>query len=236
MVDPSANKPISATAPPVLLAADIEKRVEGPEGELIILHSLDMQVEAGEAVAIVGPSGSGKSTLLGILAGLDTPTAGSVDLMGEPMSALDEDARARRRAGHVGFVFQRFQLLPGLSALENVMLPLELGGVSDAEQLARQKLDDVGLSGRLGHLPLQLSGGEQQRVALARAFVSRPALLFADEPTGNLDSETGERIVELMFDLRQREGSAVVLVTHDNELAKRCDRRLRMGNGRLTEL
>ncbi len=236
MTDSSATASNSAIAGPVLLASNIEKRVQGPEGELIILHSLDMRVEAGEAVAIVGPSGSGKSTLLGILAGLDTPTAGTVELMGDSMSALDEDERAKRRAGHVGFVFQSFQLLPGLSALENVMLPLELGGVADAENLAKQKLDDVGLSERLGHLPLQLSGGEQQRVALARAFVSHPALLFADEPTGNLDSETGDRIVELMFDLRRREGSAVVLVTHDNELAKRCDRRLQMGNGKLTEL
>ncbi len=217
----------------LLNGSQIAKRVSGPEGTLTILHALDIQVHAGEAVAIVGPSGSGKSTLLGILAGLDTPTEGDVELLDQPMSSLDEDARARLRAGKVGFVFQSFQLLPGLSALENVMLPLELTGVADAAARARAMLEKVGLQDREGHQPLQLSGGEQQRVALARAFVSQPALLFADEPTGNLDSETGEKVIELMFSLRQQQGSAVVLVTHDHQLAARCDRTLRMGNGKL---
>jgi len=218
---------------PVLGVHGIGKRVGGPEGELAILHDVDMSVAGGEAVAIVGPSGSGKSTLLGILAGLDTPSAGTVTLLGRELGALDEDERARLRAGRVGFVFQNFQLLPGLSALENVMLPLELAGADDAAERARAMLADVGLGHRAGHQPLQLSGGEQQRVALARAFVSQPALLFADEPTGNLDSDTGAKVVDLMFSLRERLGSALVLVTHDDTLARRCDRRLRMDGGRL---
>jgi len=217
----------------VLSGHQIAKRVSGPEGTLTILHKLDIEIHAGEAVAIVGPSGSGKSTLLGILAGLDTPSEGQVHLFNQPISTLDEDARARLRAGRVGFVFQSFQLLPGLTALENVMLPLELVGEVDAASRARAMLEKVGLDHRSGHQPLQLSGGEQQRVALARAFVSQPALLFADEPTGNLDSDTGEKIIELMFSLREQQGSAVVLVTHDNTLAERCDRILRMSNGRL---
>ncbi len=221
-------------APAVVLNGDgIAKRVTGPEGNLTILHALDIQVLAGETVAIVGPSGSGKSTLLGILAGLDTPSDGRVDLLGEPLSELDEDNRARLRAGQVGFVFQNFQLLPGLTALENVMLPLEITGQADAKSRASAMLDQVGLSSRSGHQPLQLSGGEQQRVALARAFVTEPGVLFADEPTGNLDSDTGERVIELMFSLREQQGTAVVLVTHDNTLAKRCDRILKMGNGQL---
>ena len=217
----------------VLSGHKIAKRVTGPEGTLTILHELDIEIHAGEAVAIVGPSGSGKSTLLGILAGLDTPSEGQVNLLNQPISTLDEDARARLRAGRVGFVFQSFQLLPGLTALENVMLPLELVGEADAANRARAMLEQVGLEHRAGHQPLQLSGGEQQRVALARAFVSQPALLFADEPTGNLDSATGDKVIELMFSLRKKQGSAVVLVTHDNTLAERCDRILRMGNGRL---
>lgn len=220
----------------VLTGRQIAKRITGPEGVLTILHALDIQVCGGEAVAIVGPSGSGKSTLLGILAGLDTPSDGDVDLLGKPLSSLDEDARARLRAGQVGFVFQSFQLLPGLTALENVMLPLELIGDDDARGRALAMLEDVGLQDRAGHQPLQLSGGEQQRVALARAFVSQPRLLFADEPTGNLDGETGERVIELMFSLCRQQGSAVVLVTHDDALAARCDRILRMGNGRLTQV
>lgn len=218
----------------VLGASDIGKRVVGPEGELTILQSVNMRVVGGEAVAIVGPSGSGKSTLLGILAGLDSPSTGSVSLLDRNLADLDEDERARLRAGQVGFVFQNFQLLPGLSALENVMLPLELAGERDAASRARAMLSDVGLDHRAGHQPLQLSGGEQQRVALARAFVSQPRLLFADEPTGNLDSETGSRIVDLMFSLRERLGSALVLVTHDNALAMRCDRRFHMDGGRLS--
>ena len=220
----------------LLSGHQISKQVSGPEGTLTILHSLDIAIHAGEAVAIVGPSGSGKSTLLGILAGLDTPTQGSVSLLDETLSELDEDARARLRAGRVGFVFQSFQLLPGLTALENVMLPLELTGEEDAAKRARAMLDKVGLAHRSGHQPLQLSGGEQQRVALARAFVSQPSLLFADEPTGNLDSDTGDKVIELMFSLREQQGSAVVLVTHDDSLAARCDRTLRMGNGRLEEV
>lgn len=229
----SRNSAVPVTSDAVLSGHQISKRVSGPEGELTILHALDIEIHAGEAVAIVGPSGSGKSTLLGILAGLDTPTEGTVELLHHPMSSLDEDSRARLRAGQVGFVFQSFQLLPGLTALENVMLPLELTGEPDAAKRARAMLAKVGLQHREGHQPLQLSGGEQQRVALARAFVSEPALLFADEPTGNLDSETGEKVIELMFSLTRQQGSAVVLVTHDSHLAERCDRTLLMGNGRL---
>lgn len=227
---------VQTDAEGVLSGHKITKKVAGPEGTLTILHELDIAVQAGEAVAIVGPSGSGKSTLLGILAGLDSPTQGSVDLLGESLSSIDEDARARLRAGRVGFVFQSFQLLPGLTALENVMLPLELTGEKDAAERAAAMLELVGLQHRSGHQPLQLSGGEQQRVALARAFVSRPALLFADEPTGNLDGDTGEKVIELMFSLRLQHRSAVVLVTHDLALAKRCDRMLRMHNGQLEQL
>jgi len=220
----------------LLAGQQISKQVSGPEGTLTILHALDISVHEGEAIAIVGPSGSGKSTLLGILAGLDLPSSGSVELLGEPLSELGEDERARLRAGKVGFVFQSFQLLPGLTAIENVMLPLELTGDADAASRAKSMLEKVGLAHRSGHQPLQLSGGEQQRVALARAFVSQPSLLFADEPTGNLDSDTGDKVIELMFSLREQQGSAVVLVTHDDTLASRCDRTLRMGNGRLEEL
>ena len=220
----------------VLAATGLDKRVDGPEGELVILSGLELSVVAGEAAAIVGPSGSGKSTLLGILAGLDRPSAGDVTMLGESLSALDEDARARLRAGRVGFVFQNFQLLPGLTALENVMLPLEIAGVDDAAPAARAMLDEVGLGHRSGHQPLQLSGGEQQRVALARAFVSRPSILFADEPTGNLDTETGNRVVDLMFALRRSTDTALVLVTHDDRLAARCDRTLSMHEGRLGEV
>lgn len=226
------NYPIDA----VLAGNQIEKSITGPSGVLTILHALDIEVPAGEAVAIVGPSGSGKSTLLGILAGLDTPTSGTVHMLGESLTMLDEDERARLRAGKVGFVFQSFQLLPGLTALENVMLPLELANAPDANDQAMHMLEQVGLADRATHQPLQLSGGEQQRVAIARAFVANPALLFADEPTGNLDSGTGHKITDLMFSLREQFGSALVLVTHDDTLALRCDRRLRMGDGKLTML
>jgi len=219
-----------------LLATDVVKRVSGPSGDMTILHGVSMRAEAGEAVAIVGPSGSGKSTLLGILAGLDTPSSGSVLMQGQSLADLDEDGRAQLRARSVGFVFQSFQLLPGLSALENVMLPLELTQQDNAKERALTVLEEVGLSHRATHHPLQLSGGEQQRVAVARAFVSRPSLLFADEPTGNLDTATGERITELMFDMRKSANAALVLVTHDDDLAASCDRRLRMTDGRLNEL
>jgi len=236
----SQPEPVQATdvsaGSSVLQGQGIEKRVTGPSGDLTILHALDISIAAGEAVAIVGPSGSGKSTLLGILAGLDTPTAGTVDMLGQPLSTLDEDARARLRAGQVGFVFQSFQLLPGLSAQENIMLPLELANAEGAADRANAMLEQVGLADRAKHHPLQLSGGEQQRVALARAFVSRPSILFADEPTGNLDADTGRRVIDLMFSLREEQGSALVLVTHDDALSMRCDRRLRMGDGRLQQL
>jgi putative ABC transport system ATP-binding protein len=187
----------------------------------------------GDTVAIVGASGSGKSTLLALMAGLDTPSSGSVALDGEPMSSLDEDGRARVRGEKVGVVFQSFQLLPSLTALENVMLPLELRGDADAESPARAILAKVGLAARLGHYPRQLSGGEQQRVALARAFVTRPSLLFADEPTGNLDTHTGQSIIELLFELNSAAGTTLVLVTHDEHLAVRCGRMLRLDSGRL---
>lgn len=200
---------------------------------LDILSAIDMQVNAGEAVAILGPSGSGKSTLLGLLAGLDLPSDGEVSLLGRKLSSLNEDARAALRAGRVGFVFQSFQLLPGMTALENVALPLQIVRNRDARAQAETLLREVGLGERLSHLPRQLSGGEQQRVALARAFAGDPALLFADEPTGNLDAESGQRVIDLLFDLRDRAGSTLLLVTHDQQLAARCDRVLRLNAGRL---
>lgn len=226
----------TAVAGPVLKAIGVGKKIVGPNEELVILDQLDTTIEAAEVVAIIGPSGSGKSTLLGILAGLDQPTSGVVELLGESLADMDEDQCARLRAGRVGFVFQSFQLLPGLTALENVMLPLELAGDTQAASRAASMLAEVGLSERQKHHPLQLSGGEQQRVAIARAFVSEPELLFADEPTGNLDGETGATVIDLMFRLRQQQGSALVLVTHDNQLAERCDRRLLMQAGKLVEL
>ncbi|MCI4568963.1 ABC transporter ATP-binding protein [Lysobacter sp. CFH 32150] len=209
------------------------KRVPLPAGELTILDGVNFAIDRGDAVAIVGASGSGKSTLLALMAGLDIPSSGNVVLEGEPMSKLDEDGRARVRGEKVGFVFQSFQLLPSLTALENVMLPLELRGDIDAESPARTILKQVGLGERLGHYPRQLSGGEQQRVALARAFVTRPALLFADEPTGNLDTRTGQSIIDLLFDLNTAAGTTLVLVTHDEHLASRCTRMLRLDGGRL---
>ncbi len=202
---------------------------------LNILTAIGMQVNAGEAVAILGPSGSGKSTLLGLLAGLDQPTEGKVSLLGHDLGAMDEDARAALRAGRVGFVFQSFQLLPGMTALENVALPLQIGRNSGARVQAEALLREVGLEKRLSHLPRQLSGGEQQRVALARAFAGDPEVLFADEPTGNLDADSGQRIIELLFGLRDRAGSTLLLVTHDQQLAARCDRVLRLHAGRLQE-
>ena len=218
----------------VLEAQGLCKQVSSPEGTLTIVQDVSLQVRAGESVAIVGASGAGKSTLLALLAGLDLPTRGRVLLDGEDLSALDEDGRARLRAERVGFVFQSFHLIPALTALENVMLPLELAGRSDARQAATEALDHVGLRARIGHYPRQLSGGEQQRVAIARAFVMRPAVLFADEPTGNLDTTTGAKIADLLFALNADSGTTLVLVTHDRTLAARCARSVIMEAGLLT--
>jgi putative ABC transport system ATP-binding protein len=217
----------------VLEARDLCKQVSSPEGTLAIVQQVTFQVRAGESAAIVGASGAGKSTLLALLAGLDTPTSGTVLLDGVDLTALDEDGRARLRAERVGFVFQSFHLVPSLTALENVMLPLELAGRRDARSGARDALERVGLGGRVGHYPRQLSGGEQQRVAIARAFVTRPAVLFADEPTGNLDTTTGGRIADLLFDLNANSQTTLVLVTHDRTLAARCGRIWIMEAGRL---
>ncbi|MCU0976786.1 MAG: ABC transporter ATP-binding protein [Steroidobacteraceae bacterium] len=217
----------------VLEARKLRKEVSSPEGTLTILDGVDLAVSGGETLAIVGASGAGKSTLLALLAGLDEPSAGQVFLDGQELSALDEDGRAAMRASHVGFVFQSFHLVPSLTALENVMLPLELAGRRDARAAARGVLEKVGLGSRLGHYPRQLSGGEQQRVAIARAFVTEPTVLFADEPTGNLDTATGERITQLLFDLNAATGTTLVLVTHDRGLAARCGRMVEIDAGRL---
>ena len=211
----------------------ISKRVRDSAGELTILHEISFQLAARESVAIVGASGSGKSTLLSILAGLDTPSSGSVKLDGIDLFSLDEDARAAVRGARIGFVFQSFQLMGHLSALENVMLPLELRGDRNARALATEMLGRVGLGARLGHYPKLLSGGEQQRVALARAFVMRPALLLADEPTGSLDHATGESVMQLMFELNREVGTTLILVTHDPRIAERCDRQIRLEAGRM---
>jgi len=218
----------------IVKAHALTKQVATPEHTLTIVKDAAFEVLAGEAVAILGASGSGKSTLLGLLAGLDVPSSGKVWIDGEDLFALNEDGRARLRGRMVGFVFQSFQLLPALTALENVMLPLELAGGADAAQRARAVLGRVGLGERVGHYPRQLSGGEQQRVALARAFVTEPKLLFADEPTGNLDSTTGEQVIELLFEMNRERGATLVLVTHDAELAGRCDRRLHIAAGAIT--
>ena len=217
----------------VLTAEKLTRQVTSPEGTLTIVREVSLAIAAAESVAIVGPSGSGKSTLLALLAGLDVPSSGRVTLDGQDVFALDEDGRARLRAQRVGFVFQAFHLVPSLTALENVMLPLELAGRRDARQTARGALQRVGLSDRTGHYPRQLSGGEQQRVALARAFVTDPAVLFADEPTGNLDRVTGERVAQLFFELNANSRTTLVLVTHDQALAGRCNRILRMDGGEL---
>ncbi|MGH8612094.1 MAG: ABC transporter ATP-binding protein [Gammaproteobacteria bacterium] len=211
------------------------KRVRSPTGELTILHDISFCIARSEAVAIVGASGSGKSTLLSLLAGLDTPSAGQVFFDGTDLSHLDEDGRAFVRRGRVGFVFQSFHLLPALSALENVILPLELSGHPGARKLAAAELAAVGLGARLDHYPNQLSGGEQQRVAIARAFALRPQVLFADEPTGNLDAETGDRIAEILFRLQDDHQTTLVLVTHDTALTKHCDRTLKLERGRLVD-
>ena len=217
----------------VLEARELCKEVSSPEGKLTIVRDVSFQVHAGESVAIVGASGGGKSTLLALLAGLDVPSSGKVLLAGEDLTALDEDGRARLRAERVGFVFQSFHLVPALTALENVMLPLELAGRRDARGGALEALERVGLKERTGHYPRQLSGGEQQRVAIARAFVTRPAVLFADEPTGNLDTQTGAKIADLLFDLNANSHTTIVLVTHDRTLAARCGRSWIMEAGRL---
>ncbi|MBU1333132.1 MAG: ABC transporter ATP-binding protein [Gammaproteobacteria bacterium] len=219
----------------ILKAQNLSKVVPSTEGELAILHDLSLDLAHGDSLAIVGASGSGKSTLLGLLAGLDLPSSGSVTLAGHDLSSLDEDRRAKVRAEHVGFVFQSFQLLDSLNALENVMLPLELEGRGDARSVARGLLERVGLGQRLGHYPRQLSGGEQQRVAIARAFAAEPDVLFADEPTGNLDSHTGERISDLLFELNSERGATLVLVTHDERLAHRCRRLIRLEGGHLVD-
>ncbi len=220
--------------PEIIVQAEaLTKQVSSPEGVLTILSDVSMSVRKGETVAVVGVSGSGKSTLLGLLAGLDLPTTGRVILNGTDLSRVDEDQRARVRAGRVGFVFQNFQLLPSFTAMENVMLPLELAGRGVAEQEARLGLTRVGLEDRMAHYPSQLSGGEQQRVAIARAFACRPQILFADEPTGNLDENTGGRIIQLLFDLNRERGTTLVLVTHDREIGTRCERRLELSAGRL---
>ncbi|MFN7553242.1 MAG: ABC transporter ATP-binding protein [Pseudomonadota bacterium] len=233
-IDPSIELPKAKTAN-VLEVSRLSKRVALPDRVLTILDAVSFSIPRGETVAIVGASGSGKSTLLSLMAGLDTPTEGEVRLAGQALSSLDEDGRARLRGEHVGFVFQSFQLLPSLTALENVMLPMELAGADDAEPRARDILGRVGLGERLGHYPRQLSGGEQQRVALARAFVARPGVLFADEPTGNLDTATGNAVVELLFGLNREIGTTLVLVTHDERLAARCDRRIRLAGGKMVE-
>jgi putative ABC transport system ATP-binding protein len=217
-----------------LVVSHLSKSVAGPDGPLTILQQMDFTVRAGESIAIVGASGSGKSTLLGLLAGLDAPTGGEVTLLGHDLSQLDEDGRAEVRQRHVGFVFQSFHLLPHLSALENVLLPLSLAGRED-RALAIDCLQRVGLGERLQHTPRQLSGGEQQRVAIARAFACRPQILFADEPTGNLDARTGQQIIELLFAMNREQGATLVLVTHDPALAQRCGRSLRLDSGRLRE-
>ena len=221
--------------PAVIVAENLTQKIVSGGEQIAILDGLSLSISAGESVAIVGASGSGKTTLLSLLAGLDSPTAGAIMLAGQPLSSLDEDGRAALRAGRVGFVFQSFQLLAGLTALENVMLPAELAGRADAEALARDTLAKVGLAARTGHYPYQLSGGEQQRVAIARAFAAQPEILFADEPTGNLDAATGSRIIDLLFELNRERGATLVLVTHDLTLAARCTRVLRLRAGRFDD-
>ena len=231
----SPNEPSVAAAPTTsaIRTRGLGRSVELGEQRLDILQDVNLQIDPGQTVAIIGASGSGKSTLLGLLAGLDRPTRGEVWLQDQALSTLSEDALAALRAERVGFVFQSFQLLAGMTALENAMLPLELAGRGDAEAQARQWLTRVGLGQRLQHTPRQLSGGEQQRVAMARAFVTRPAVLFADEPTGNLDRATGKQVADLLFELNREAGTTLVLVTHDEHLAQRCERVLTLAEGRL---
>ena len=219
----------------VIVADGVGKSIDGAAGMLTILENVNLSIAEGETVAIVGRSGSGKTTLLSLLAGLDLPSSGRIELTGHDIGVMDEDARAAVRAGGVGFVFQSFQLLAGFTALENVMLPAELAGLDRPAERAREALQQVGLEHRLNHYPTQLSGGEQQRVAIARAFAGEPKLLFADEPTGNLDTATGARIIDLLFDLNAQRGTTLVMVTHDNTLAARCKRALRIEAGRIVE-
>ena len=218
----------------IVRVENLTKRILTSDAELVIVNRANFNVESGDTIAIVGASGSGKSTLLGLMAGLDSPTDGSVFINDEDLFALDEDGRAKLRGRLVGFVFQSFQLLPSLTAVENVMLPLELSGAADAAVRARSILDRVGLSARVKHYPKQLSGGEQQRVAIARAFVTTPKLLFADEPTGNLDAKTGRAMIDLLFELNRERGTTLILVTHDLDLASRCGRRLHIDDGVVT--
>ena len=220
---------------PIVQAHALGKQVISPEGDLVILDNVSFDVAPGEAIAVVGASGSGKSTLLGLLAGLDTPTHGSVTLDGQVLGELDEDGRAALRSQRVGFVFQSFQLLPSLTALENTMLPLELAESGDARVMATEVLDRVGLKDRIHHYPNQLSGGEQQRCAIARAFSTNPKCLFADEPTGNLDSATGKRIIELLFELNSEHGTTLIMATHDAQLSKLCKQRIVLDGGKLVE-
>lgn len=217
----------------IIVTKKLGKAVATADGILHILSSIDLIIKSGESIAIVGESGSGKSTLISLLAGLDTPSSGAISLNGKSLTAMDEDGRAALRNELIGFVFQSFQLLPGLTALENVMLPLELSGDKNAKSSAAALLDRVGLSHRLSHTPQKLSGGEQQRVALARAFVSQPAILFADEPTGNLDSKTGAHIIDLLFELNLEHHTTLILVTHDPALAARCQRTIKLDAGRI---
>ena len=239
--DQTAGSGVSVTAAPqsdnqtdcMVRVESLRKQVISPEGPLVILDDIHFTIQRGESVAVVGASGSGKSTLLSLLAGLDTPSGGRVWLAGVDLGGLDEAGRALLRARRVGFVFQSFQLLVGLTALENVMLPLELAGQTEARRVALDVLDRVGLKARARHYPTQLSGGEQQRVAIARAFAGDPDVLFADEPTGNLDQKTGQRIIDLLFSLNREQGATLILVTHDPELAAYCDRILELDDGRL---
>ncbi|HAD42517.1 MAG TPA: ABC transporter [Plesiomonas shigelloides] len=218
---------------PIIVVRGLGKSVRLGQETLTILEGIDLQVNSGETVALVGASGSGKSTLLGLLAGLDLPSVGNISILGQSLTELDEEGRAKLRAEQIGFVFQSFLLLPTMTALENVMLPAELRGETDCEPRARALLESVGLGDRLHHLPPRLSGGEQQRVAIARAFMTRPRLLLADEPTGNLDSKTGEKVIELLFALNREHGTTLVVVTHDRELASRCQRQVVMVAGHL---
>lgn len=232
----AAVLPVTGEFNPILSVSRLGKTVTAADGELTILSNIEFSLQPGETLAIVGVSGSGKSTLLSILAGLDSPTLGAVELCGQRLDTLDEDGRAAVRGGHVGFVFQSFQLLPNLTALENAALPLEVLGRRNGEAIAREWLQRVGLEKRFNHYPRQLSGGEQQRVAIARAFVTQPDILFADEPTGNLDSATGQTIINLLFDINREQKTTLVLVTHDGALAGRCQRKLELSGGQLVSL